>query len=325
MNDIADHCANCGATRTERFCAACGQNDRNYLRETRELVGELAGEMFQWDSRLFVTLRTLLLQPGSLTREFARGRRASYVSPVRLYLVVSIVFFSVLSLTSRFDVEAPLASVETGAPMEHGDEIDRMYNQLTETQRERLKAILLQNGMSTPALQEHLERLEKAGAPPEPLSALESAVQDQALDLLEDPRGATQALIADMPAAMFLTLPLYAAWLKLMYRRRFYIEHLVFALHLHTFLFFVGTFELLLPDTEPASPSQLALWSYRLADGVGSLLAIGAIAYYALALKVVYEESWLRTAGKWIVINLAHAAFIALGVALVAVVALMLF
>ncbi len=72
------------------------------------------------------------------------------------------------------------------------------------------------------------------------------------LDLAENPRGAYETVISDLPAAMFFTLPLYAAWLKLMYRRRFYSEHLVFALHLHAFLFFIGTFILLLPDTHVA-------------------------------------------------------------------------
>jgi Protein of unknown function (DUF3667) len=327
MNDVAEVCANCGTPRADRFCAVCGQNSRVYLRETREIIGELAGETLQWDSRLLVTLRALLLRPGLLTREFSRGRRASYVSPVRLYLVVSIVFFSVLSLTNRFEVETPRVAAETAEPMEHDADLDRMYNQLTPTQRARLKTILQQYGMTTPALQEHLEQLERTAptAPPESLSVFESAVQDRVLDLLEDPRDAMQALIADMPAAMFLTLPLYAAWLKLLYRRRFYIEHLVFALHLHSFLFFVGTFMLLLPDTEPESAAQFVVWLYRLGDGVSSVLAIGAIAYYGIALKVVYDEGWVRTAGKWILINLAHAVFIALGVALVAVVALVLF
>ena len=45
------------------------------------------------DSRLWRTLAALLLRPGYLTREFLAGRRARYLPPVRLYLVISLVFF----------------------------------------------------------------------------------------------------------------------------------------------------------------------------------------------------------------------------------------
>jgi len=53
------------------------------------------------------------VRPGFLTREFSAGRRARYVlPPVRLYVIVIIVFLRVLSLTSRFEISA----VETSGP-----------------------------------------------------------------------------------------------------------------------------------------------------------------------------------------------------------------
>ena len=45
------------------------------------------------DSRLWRTLAALLFKPGHLTREFLAGRRARYLPPVRLYLVLSVLFF----------------------------------------------------------------------------------------------------------------------------------------------------------------------------------------------------------------------------------------
>ena len=99
-----------------RFCAACGQNDRSYLRATREIVGDVLSEVFDFDSRFGRTLKYLLLRAGFLSSEFASDRRASYVSPVRLYIVVSLVFFGVLSLTSRFESsEAEHEAIDTCA------------------------------------------------------------------------------------------------------------------------------------------------------------------------------------------------------------------
>ena len=45
------------------------------------------------DSRLWRTLGALLFRPGFLTAEFLGGRRARYLPPVRLYLVLSVAFF----------------------------------------------------------------------------------------------------------------------------------------------------------------------------------------------------------------------------------------
>jgi hypothetical protein len=93
-------CPNCGSIRPDRFCSHCGQNDRNYMRGAWSVVYEFFREMFELDSRLFRTLRSLLFRPGHLSSEFSRNRRAAYMSPVRLYLFTSFLFFLVLSISA---------------------------------------------------------------------------------------------------------------------------------------------------------------------------------------------------------------------------------
>ena len=91
-------CLNCGDARSGRYCAQCGQNDRNYMRALLPMLWELIREAFEVDSRVPRTLGLLFVVPGSLSREFSVNRRARYSSPVRLYLFASFVFFLVLSL-----------------------------------------------------------------------------------------------------------------------------------------------------------------------------------------------------------------------------------
>ncbi len=322
-------CPNCGAPRSGGFCGACGQNSRSYLRATREIVGEVLSEVFDLDSRLGRTLKSLLLRPGHLSREFASDRRARYVSPVRLYIVVSLVFFGVLSLTSRYEsVDVP-AGVPADAQHDIAADpaISDVYKQLSDAQRARLKSILEKQGTATEAVRRQLAELDEANrtAPPASVSEFESALSDRVLDLAENPRGAYDTVISHLPAAMFFTLPLYAAWLKLMYRRRFYSEHLVFALHLHAFLFFIGTFILLLPDAPSQSPSAAVRTLSDVGSFAGDALRFAGLAYYLIALKTFYLESWTRTVAKFLVINVAHAVLIALGIAVVTAVALLLY
>ncbi len=92
-------CDNCGAEKLGHYCAVCGQSDRNYRRNVFPIVGQVLSETFEFDSRLLKTLPKLLVRPGFLSTEFSRNRRAGYLSPFRLYLFTSIVFFFVLSLS----------------------------------------------------------------------------------------------------------------------------------------------------------------------------------------------------------------------------------
>ena len=86
-------CLNCGTPLTGPFCAECGQRDIPPYPSARELVVDAFSEVSGWDGRFATTLRALIRRPGLLTREFLEGRRARYISPVRLYLVSSLVFF----------------------------------------------------------------------------------------------------------------------------------------------------------------------------------------------------------------------------------------
>ena len=58
-----------------------------------EFLGEAAEVFTHADSRLWRTIAPLLFRPGFLTQQFLQGRRASYLPPFRLYIVVSLLFF----------------------------------------------------------------------------------------------------------------------------------------------------------------------------------------------------------------------------------------
>ncbi len=87
-------CANCGARLAGPFCAECGQKARVANPTIREFAHELVEELFSYDGRIYRSMWLLFARPGFLTREAFADRRASYVSPLRLYLVFSVLFFA---------------------------------------------------------------------------------------------------------------------------------------------------------------------------------------------------------------------------------------
>ena len=79
-------CLNCGAPLTGPFCAQCGQRDVPPYPSVRELVSDAFSEFSGWDGKLADTVRAAHAAPGQLTHRFLEGRRARYISPLRLYL-----------------------------------------------------------------------------------------------------------------------------------------------------------------------------------------------------------------------------------------------
>ena len=99
------------------YCPDCGQKDMDFARPLTDLMRELLKETFEVDGRAFRTVRTLFLQPGTLTTEFLAGRRRAYTPPLRLYIFISVAFFIVAAWLARQGVLLDTGqSMDTDAP-----------------------------------------------------------------------------------------------------------------------------------------------------------------------------------------------------------------
>jgi hypothetical protein len=97
MSTPAANCANCGAPLTGPFCAACGQADRPLDPPVRHFAKEFTQELLDVDGRVPRTFGRLFFSPGFLTRQHVEGRRAPWLSPLRLYLLTSVAAFTALA------------------------------------------------------------------------------------------------------------------------------------------------------------------------------------------------------------------------------------
>jgi hypothetical protein len=159
-------------------------------------------EFSGWDGRFVRTVR-MLLHPGALTLEVLEGRRARYVSPLRLYLFASLVYFLIAAVAPSMPRAQPLRV--PGADRD----ID-LLQPISAEDRAMAQA-----------------RVDRA-----PWWA--RAVMQPFLD---DRQGTIQRFRASLPRALFVLLPVFAGIVALFYRRRRFSQHLVFALHLHAATF----------------------------------------------------------------------------------------
>jgi hypothetical protein len=281
-------CANCGGAVPGKYCGNCGQNIHNPVQSAWHFVGEATEDLTHADSRLWRTLLALLLKPGFLTREFIEGRRTSYLPPLRLYLVLSVLFF-LLAASSRSSV----GFIGIGVQQSDGgpahlvvSSIDR--NRPGETAEQRQARIC-------GAIQIH--SLWKA-------ATLERALRNACVRSLGDNGESFQeAFFHALPRAMFAFLPLLAAVMTLLYRRprHYYIEHLLLLLHNHAFVFLAAIIALLLRKVVPASLSTSRVFA-SLILAIQIYIAL----YIYLSMRRMYGQGPGLTLAKFVIMNGAY-------------------
>lgn len=297
----AGPCANCGDASPGRYCPECGQERRTRLVSLREMAVDFLDDQLSLNSRLPRTVLFLLTRPGFLTAEYLRGRIARYIRPLRLYLAASVVFFLLLSLLdsswlepgaqdgagARVAVEGdtiPLATALAGgageaarAPVPDGSWVDSIDVHTTVPALDRI----------LDEKRAHFRRMTPAEAVREVMGQFREHV----------------------PTMMFLLLPVFALLLKLLYarRRRLYVEHFVFALHLHAFAF--AAFTVMLLARHPTIAGTLMLWVFL---------------YTFLAMRRVYGQGWVKTGVKYLVLGWSYGLVLTLALAVTAVVTLLL-
>ena len=86
-------CANCSTPLRGPYCHHCGQLAGDFHRDIGHLVEETFENLLHLDGRLWRTLPALVVRPAKLTRDYLDGHRAAQIPPMRLFLVVVLLFF----------------------------------------------------------------------------------------------------------------------------------------------------------------------------------------------------------------------------------------
>ena len=307
------YCPNCGDERDARFCPNCGQNDRNYLRSLFPVVWELVRETFELDGRLLKSLRLLVTSPGTLAIEFSENRRAQYMSPVRMYLFVSIVFFFTLSFDAKIipteDAEITAAAADPVAVLDD-ENLEFFKSVLSPANRAAVDRIVARTGtMSRVVIISNANEFAEEFESVEDVSEIGRFINGQFVEMLDRPEAALDKLMDTLPFALFFLLPVYALLLRLFYlgSGRFYVEHLVFGSYLHTFVFLLMTMGMSLP----ASIIPL----------VSPVLQLAFLVYYFLALKRYYGQGLFLTTLKFVGLLICYTILLVPALLLVAVTA----
>ncbi|MDE2461813.1 MAG: DUF4286 family protein [Gammaproteobacteria bacterium] len=315
-------CMNCNALLTGKYCAECGQPSHTYSAPLWADIQDFFGNHFGFDTKLFRSVMPLLFRPGFLSREYSAGRRVRYINPLRLYIFSSILFFlvawSTTSPSSFHFNEKPTPTVKTIqaskplTPAEQREIRDNPY--LSESQ----KQTILNAMAGSPAAASHAA---KASVSKTEVTAAPSLSQNDTLTGSDDTGNMVNgtffghkinmtqnelktrvisAMESYLPKLMFVFLPLVALLLKIFYLRsgRYYMEHLIFALHNHAFIF-VTMLVMVLAHLL----GQHVSWMTAPAHYLNVILGWYIVIYVFLAMLFYYRQGFFKTLLKYLLIG----------------------
>lgn len=346
----AELCPNCNAALIGPYCANCGQQQIATKNLLVTFVNEAFDDIFSFSSRAWKTTIALFFKPGFLSVEYSAGRRKRYIQPLRLYLITSIVFFLVLSITNFFNV---------GGDIVIGDEADQpqTVEQISDQDAALKDDAPLDSASSEPssASEPATQPTDAAGVSAEQAKEGEKAVAEEpdqeddwvlfdpadgnlpfmdeqetqrANEIIkrqvnkarqqakENPRELISEVIDILPPIAFILLPIYALIMMLFYpfKRRYYAEHLVLAVHNHCFLFACLTLLILVP----LIPLNL------ISDNFGDILFFWMPIYMYLSLLRMHRQGKLLTLIKFIMLFIAYFVLVGAGALLTALIGLLI-
>lgn len=292
-------CLNCNAMLAGRFCSKCGQENLWPQQSVRHLIVHFFNDLTHFDGKFFNSLKYLILRPGFLSAEFRKGRRASYLNPVRMYIFTSAVFFllyfsfftqsELIQFNNKVSVQKVAAYSSDTAPGKFSDtQTDSSNNQIREATsmlgnypyRDRKEYDSLRTaGKATEGFFERLWIYKNFS-----LQKKYEADSNTFVETLNDTFKHT------LPQIFFLSLPLLALFLKLLYRRRkdlLYTSHIIFAIHLYVFVYIA---RLITEFIKMGSDISYLGWL----KNISIFFGLGVLYYVYRAMKIFYSE----TAGK---------------------------
>ncbi len=333
---------NCNASLIGRFCHICGQENLEPAESAWGLISHFFYDITHFDGKFFSSLKWLITKPGLLSKEYIKGRRSSYLNPVKMYVFTSalffILFFSFFFNAKKLTVDEPVAN--------NSDSI-KVTN--TDNNKEALKAAPAKEDSAT--ISKVLDSVDKIAGKANPSTNFEdkvpkrnvgisfsfdtttytSVVEYDSLQKLlpankrdgwfkrmaiykqlelnpeykKDQNALFQKLLDKFmhyfPQILFLSLPLIALGLQLLYIRRrkqfYYVSHGIVLIHVYIYSFINLLLYFLIEKLKTALHWNWLSWLQ-----VG--LVLHSVWYVYRAMRIVYGQSRIKTISKFLLLNL---------------------
>lgn len=304
-------CLNCNAFIHGKYCSICGQENLEPQESLWHLIVHFFNDITHFDGKFFSSLKYIITKPGFLTSEYGRGRRMSYLNPVRFYVFTSFIFFLIVftffkkvetvQLTEKAPQTLKKDSIKLNNALLLGglDSIER-----NEIYKSRKEPEFTLKKLGDYKNRQEYDSLKKIGKTTK--KWYKKILVEKQLDLQEKYGDDSEKWKADFkhelasvtPQILFLSLPFFAFLLKLLYLRRkkfYYVAHVIFTLHFYIFVYISILLTLCI--------QSLAQYKYFTWLQIPALI-IGLSPFYYLykAMRNFYEQGKGKTLLKFFIL-----------------------
>jgi Protein of unknown function (DUF3667) len=332
-------CLNCGTIVQGKYCQQCGQENVVPHETFGHMVKHFAYDITHFDTKFFDSMKHLLFRPGFLPTEYMKGKRASYLNPIKKYVFTSAIFFL---LFFSFFVSSKSITTNLNEPLSKEERLERIRKAEKELSRNpnntKLDSalVILKDTSRAITLEELLaywgesetitvgnkkyKNLEEYDSTQQALPAAErdnwfvKLFQRKGLKAKakygKEPGGLSSAIfdtfLHKLPYMLFVSLPFFALILKLLYIRRkeyYYADHGIFSIYHYVFTFFLLAIVFTLDKLSDIK-------GLGFLDLVEALLFLSGGLYLYLSMKRFYKQGHGKTLVKFILLNLIAFIFL---------------
>lgn len=288
-------CANCGYNfkDADNYCPECGQKNHEIKIPVKHFIEEFIEHTFHLDSKIFKSIKLLVFYPGKLSVEFNEGKRIKYFTPLKLYILISIIFFFLLNLQTP----KPLNTNEKESNFERAN-INFSFNGISTNEIANLSEAqfdsLLQN-----------RKIERTTYNNFMFNQLYKISNSSRVEFIH-------SLIKNISYMMFLLMPGFALLIYLFYKKKiqYYSESFIISVHFHSFIFL--------------------LFSVMILIGIQNTILFPVITiimipvYHVLMLKNIFNQKIITAILKTLCIGILYLFLLAILISFTVVISLIM-
>lgn len=291
---VDKNCLNCGAEVKGRYCQACGQENVELKESFWHLLMHFVEDLTHFDGKIWLTLKYLLTRPAFLTKEYMRGKRGTYIHPIRMYIFISAVFFLVIFSGKQ----EPLNEVVNSTPQNEKAAIGNK-NQDAVNLHFGNDSINYKTIAAYDAAQHLLPDAKKD-------SWLTSNIEHRFILVNQKYKGDNNALFSSVveqfkhyfSRMLYVSLPLFAFFLWLLYCRNkqyYFVDHIIFSIHLYcAFFIYLFFFKVINEGVQ--------LFAAINTDSLGLLLFVGLPFYLYKSMRNQFQQTRSKTVLKFFIL-----------------------
>lgn len=324
-------CLNCNHPLdiSDVYCAYCSQLNSDKQLSAKDFFGEFLNSIVVFDSRFRNTLKDLLLRPGIITRNYAKGERLKYANPFRFFLSASIIYFLVNGFINFINVgtDNETNNINFNTKLADRSFVDSLSQNISASTSEAVNLADSIKKMQTPKEIQYfsdaeLDALPFAESYKERFSLYNDFYEkykiknaEVALDSLhhrntsfnrwvysknttiekikENPSAFINYVVSKIPFFLFFFAPFFALFFWLIYSKKkyTYMEHMVFIFHIFSFIFLAMLIAIV--------PDLILGGKYLL----GFLFLLIGPFYFYKALRNFYSQGRVITLIKFVFLN----------------------